>query len=128
MTTCWLESIWTRTLSTTISINGSAMGGLSHPASPGGGVRAGTERPHGEPDGHSEDETTDVREERNPTAGRRRAQGGDPVEELEDEPEAQYDDGRHAHELVEKAEEDDRLDPGRRVEHEVGPQRRGDGA
>src|SRR5580765_5308730 len=30
MTTCWLESIWTRTLSTTISTRPSGMRGLSH--------------------------------------------------------------------------------------------------
>ena len=67
-------------------------------------------------------------EERDPAAGLDHAQRGQPVEQLEDEPEAEDDDRRDIDELVEEAEEDQRRHPGPREEHEVGAQGRRDRA
>ena len=54
------------------------------------------------------------------------AERGQPVDQLEHEPEAEDDDRRDVDELVEEAEEDERRDPRPREEHEVGAQRRRD--
>src|SRR6478672_2238258 len=107
ITTWRLESMWTRTLSTTISTSPSSMTGLSHagrghrPAHPG--------RDHDDQPGHegADDEATDVREERHAATVLDRAQVGQAVDELEDEPEPEDDHGRDVDQLVEEAEEDE---------------------
>src|SRR6187402_1538729 len=122
MTTWRLESMWTRTLSTTISTNASSIvAGLSHgrrvrpadrriprvgPASAGHGA-------HEQPDGGPEDEAADVREERDLDIDR--AERGQAVDELQDEPEGQDDERRHVDELVEEAQEHERGDARPRV-------------
>src|SRR5829696_2612111 len=101
MTTWRLESMCTRTLSTTISMSplrarGSslAMAGLSH-AEPGGRPRrlrpAATpaDRPDHETDGHACQEAADVGEDRDAASGARDAQRRHPVDQLEQEPQPQ---------------------------------------
>ena len=75
----------------------------------------------------ADDEAADVGEERHAATVLDRAQVGQPVDELEDEPEPEDDHGRHVDQLVEEAEEDERGHPRPREEHEVRAQRRGDG-
>src|SRR5439155_14634309 len=123
MTTWRLESMWTRTLSTTISMSPSAMPGLSHA---GRAERPGSPGPEGDGDERAGDEAADVGEERDAALGIRPAERGDPVDELEDEPETQDEDRRDLDELVEEAQEHERQDPGARVQDEVRAERRGD--
>ena len=52
----------------------------------------------------------------------------EPVDQLEHEPEAEHDDRGHGDQLVEEAEEHQRLDPGPRKQHQVRAQHRGDRA
>src|ERR1044072_7813710 len=103
--------MWTRTLSTTISTSPSSMVGLSH------GRWGGRRRWSGRsmtPGRHEQDdpghdgaahEATDVRDERPPAAALDGTQGGQPVNQLEHEPEAQDDDRRDVDELVEETQE-----------------------
>src|SRR6476646_4284262 len=126
MTTWRLESIWTLTLSTTISTSPSSMAGLSHgprvrrPAHPSTDLDRdlGHQRSHQEP--------ADVGEECHPAAGLDHAQRCQAVEQLEHEPEAEHDDRRDIDQLVEEAEKDQRRHPGTREEHEVDTERRRD--
>src|SRR6187402_2800312 len=126
MTTWRLESMWTRTLSTTISTSPSSIDRLSHgprlrrPAHPS--TDADRDLGHHGPD----HEPADVGEEGHPAAGLDHAQRGQAIDQLEDEPEPEDDDRRDVDELVEEAEEDQRRHPGAREENEIGPQRRGD--
>src|SRR5512145_2885022 len=117
MTTWRLESMCTRTLSTTISTSvSSIVPGLSH----GRRVRPRTsrvtrrpidgraigappaDRPDHQRDRHPEHEPADVGEERHPGPDPADAQRRQPVDELEDEPEGQDDERRHVDELVEE--------------------------
>src|SRR5215207_5568521 len=105
MTTWRFESMWTRTLSICISTS-PAMRGLSHrartEASPG---RAGSDDPQQHADDEPEHEAPDVREERDTTLGGLRAEGREPAQELQPEPEAQDDERGHLEQLVEEAQE-----------------------
>ena len=65
-------------------------------------------------------------EEGDPALGRRGAQRGHAVDELEDEPEAEDDDRRDLDELVEEDEEDEGQDPGPGVQDDVRPEGRRD--
>src|SRR5688572_24806925 len=97
----------TRTLSTTISTSPSAMAGLSHGrrAQRPGPPAAADQQRHDK----ARDEAADVGEERDSTlAGARQPQRGDPVDQLEDEPEAEDEQGRHLDQLVEESEEHER--------------------
>src|SRR6478735_4251812 len=126
MTTWRLESIWTLTLSTTISTSPSSIAGLSHgprvrrPAHPSadGDRDLGQKGPDHEP--------ADVGEEGDAATGLDHAQRRQPIEQLEHEPEAEHDDRRDIDELVEEAEEDQRRHPGTREEHEIGTECRRD--
>src|SRR6476620_9188903 len=126
MTTWRLESMWTRTLSTTISTSPSSIAGLSHgpwvrrPAHPpaDGDRDLGQQGPDHEP--------ADVGEERDAATGLDHAERRQPIEQLEQEPEAEHDDRRDIDQLVEEAEEDQRCHAGSREEDEIGPERRGD--
>src|SRR5215210_4799344 len=106
ITTCRLDSMWTRTLSTTISTSpfracGSslAMPGLSHaepsrrPGRPA--ASAPSEGPDDDADEGARDESSDMGEERHLVPGRRRAERREAAQELENEPEDQDDDRRH---------------------------------
>src|SRR3954453_12300407 len=127
MTTWRLESMWTRTLSTTISTSPSSMPGLSHGrrcrrSRWGGGPAARADRHDQLGEQRAHDEPADVGEERDPT-GLHDAQRGEPVDELQDEPEAEHEDGGNVDELIEEAEEHERRDPSPREEDEVGAER-----
>src|SRR5436190_11855294 len=105
ITTWRLESMWTRTLSTTISTSPSSIVRLSHgrrrrwPAPPG---RHGD----GDPCDHgASDESADVGVERHPTSRLDRPELDQPIDELEHEPEAEHDDRRDVDQLVEESEE-----------------------
>src|SRR3954449_72806 len=136
MTTWRLDSMWTRTLSTTISTSplrarGSSldMPGLSH-AEPGGRPRgtrptAPAERPHEQSDDGPEGEPTDVGEDRDAAVRVRDAERGDAVDQLEDEPQPEDEDRRHVQELIEEAQEHERQDSCPWVEDEVRPEDRG---
>src|SRR5438309_2871216 len=137
MTTWRLESMWTRTLSTTISTSpfsgcdsSLAMARLSHadpvrrPELPRRGPPP--DRPHDEPDHDAGEEATDVLEDRDAAGRALDPERGDPVDQLEQEPEPEDDDGRHLEELVEEAEEDEREDPRPGVENEIGSEDGGD--
>ena len=105
ITTCRLDSMWTRTLSTTISTSpSSAMADYPMPAGAGGRPgpeAAGHEEPCDEGPGH---EPADVGEERDAArVALDHAERGQPVDELEDEPEPEHDDRRDVDELVEEA-------------------------
>src|SRR5215203_2307032 len=133
MTTWRLESMWTRTLSTTISINSSSMVGLSHGRRGrrlGGSTATPAPAPGPHRHGHDdpEGEATDVREEGDPATDLVDAERGEAVDELEDDPEGQHDDRRHVDELVEEAKEHKRCDARVGVQHEVRAEGRGDGA
>src|SRR6478672_8787909 len=110
ITTWRLESMWTRTLSTTISTSPSSMAGLSHGRWGGRRRRGGRSMAPGGHEQHdpghdgADHEATDVGEERNAATALDGAERGRPVDQLEDEPEAQNDDRRHVDELVEEAE------------------------
>src|SRR6266508_6840123 len=108
--------MWTRTLSTTISTSPSGMAGLSHARR---SQRPGSPAPDDGPDHQADDESADMGEEGDTPLGVRRSQRGDSVDQLEDEPEAQDDEGRHLDELVEEAEEDERQDSGPGKQHAV---------
>src|SRR3954449_6312442 len=133
MTTWRLESMWTRTLSTSISTSPSSMAGLSHGRRCRRGrrgrrpvpTRAGRE--HQPCDQGTHDEPADVRKDRHATR-LDDPDRGETIDELEHEPEAEDEDGRHVDELVEETEEDERRDARAWEEHEVGAERRGDGA
>src|SRR3954451_8571214 len=140
MTTWRLDSMWTRTLSTTISTRpfcarGSslAMDRLSHagpvgrpqrpfPRASAGPGQATDEQPHE----RTGDEAGDVLEEGHAPAAAGHAEGGDAVDELEGEPQAQEDDRRALEELVEEAEEDERQHPSPRVQDDIRAEDRGD--
>src|SRR6267378_2965489 len=108
MTTWRLESMWTLTLSTTISTSPSSMEGLSHGPRVRRPAHPSTDA-DGDPGHHGSDqEAADVGEERDPAAGLDHAQRRQAVEQLEHEPEAEHDHGRDIDELVEEAEEDQR--------------------
>src|SRR6187397_886167 len=112
----------TRTLSTTISISAapsSAMAGLSHGPAVTQAEREGDER--------ARDEPADVGEERDVALDRvRGAERPQPIDHLEQEPEPEHDRRRDGDELVEEAEEHERLDPRTREQHEVCPEGRRD--
>ena len=74
---------------------------------------------HENADDDTEDEPADVGEERDATLRPGQAERADAVDQLEDEPEAEDDEGGHLDQLVEEAEEDERQDPGARKQHEV---------
>src|SRR5438093_1235264 len=139
MTTWRLDSMWTRTLSTTISTSpfqasGSslAMAGLSHAElvdrSDGARRTPAAEPADEQPDDHAEDEPADVLEQGDASAGMADPERSEAVDQLEDEPEAEDDDGGDLEELVEEHEEHDRQDPCPWVQHEVGAEDRGDRA
>src|SRR5687767_716833 len=119
--------MWTRTLSTTISISPSSIRRLSHgrrgdrPAT----AAAARDPTHHDPDEGPEHEPADVGEEGHTAAGVGHAQRRDAVDELEQEPEHEHDDRRDVDELVEEPEEDERGDPCPREQHEVRPERPG---
>src|SRR6266542_6897358 len=114
----------TRTLSTTISTS-RPMGRLSH--RPGYRGRTGAaHQPDDQADDEPEDETTDVGEECNPAAQRLATERGDAIDELQDEPEAEDDEGRDLQQLVEEAEEDQRQDPCSGEQRDVRSERCGD--
>src|SRR6187549_2888387 len=98
MTTCRLDSMWTRTLSTTISTSDtSGMAGIIPRTSgrPGLGstpVAQGEQEAGGDDAGH---EPSDVGEERHTALRPGEAQRCEPVDELQQEPEAQDHDRRH---------------------------------
>src|SRR4051812_17455854 len=101
MTTWRLDSMWTRTLSTTISTRsfcarGSslAMPGLSHAVPARRPPAAGAERPDEEAHDDAGDEAADVGEERDLVASRRWTERPDTAQKLEDEPEHEDHDGR----------------------------------
>src|SRR5687767_14317762 len=126
MTTWRLESMWTRTLSTTISISPSSMRRLSHGR---WGDRPATAEPaDDQPDERPEHEPADVGEERDPAADVGHAQRRDAIDELVHEPEHQHDHCGDVDELVEEPEEDERGDARPREQDEIGPERRRDGA
>src|SRR6516162_7181160 len=127
MTTWRLESMWTRTLSTSISTSPSSMDRLSHGRRPGRPARPGPDREQDPGDDSPDQEPADVREHRN-AAALDRTERRDPADQLEDEPEAEDDDRGHVDELVEEPEEDERRHPGAREHHEVRAERRGDRA
>src|SRR3972149_5387417 len=118
MTTWRLESMWTRTLSTTISTR-RPMGGLSTTRR-----RRTPETPHEHAHQGAGHEPADVGEERDASLGRGPAQAGHPVQELQAEPQPEDDQGGHPNELDEDPEEDERGDPGRRGQRDVSPERR----
>src|SRR5215207_9490985 len=102
MTTWRLESMWTRTLSTTISTssgsNGGsslAMPGLSHARRAGrpAGTPAARGRPRADDDAarHAGHEAPDMGEEGDAALGAGQPERAEPVDQLEDEPEAQDD-------------------------------------
>src|SRR5688572_28078571 len=100
--------MWTRTLSTTISISPSSMRRLSH-----GGRRhrpAAADPADDEAHERPEHEPTDVGEEGDPAADIGHAQGCDAVDELEHEPEHEHDDRGDIDELIEEPEEHERGD------------------
>src|SRR3954470_11413874 len=127
MTTGRFESMWTRTLSTTISTRRS-MAGLSHRS--GGQSRthpaASTRHPHDESDRRAGHEAADVGEERDVTRLRPERCGA--ADELEHEPVAEDHEGRHLEQLVEDPEEDERQDPSAGPEDEVHAEDGGDRA
>src|SRR5258705_5881500 len=98
MTTWRLESMWTRTLSTPISTSPSSMAGLSHGRWHGRarwGSRSMSPARHRQHDpGHHcpDDEATDMGEERHAAPALDDPQGRQPIDQLENEPEAQDDD------------------------------------
>src|SRR5215212_5012058 len=139
ITTWRLDSMWTRTLSTTISTSpfracGSspARRGLSH-AEPGRrprrpAVPAPSEGPDDEADEGARDESSDMREERHLVLGRRRSERREAAQELQDEPQDQDDDRRHLDQLIEEAEEHQRQDARSRIQDEIGAEDRRDRA
>src|SRR4029079_5725129 len=128
MTTWRLESMWTRTLSTTISTSPSSMSGLSH-TGPGRRARRGRGPPPPGPDGDDDlgqqrpdDEPADMGEERDATR-LDDAERCQPVDALEDEPESEDEDRRHVDQLIEEAQEHERGHACPREEHEVRAER-----
>src|SRR3954453_14897995 len=124
MTTWRLERMWPRTPSMTFSTTRSSMPGLSH----GRGCRrsrwsrrSAAPRPDRDDDlgeQRAHDEPSDVGEERD-TTGLDDAERGQPVDQLEEEPEAEDEDGRNVDHLIEEAEETERGASRPREEHEV---------
>src|SRR4051794_3337792 len=103
MTTWRLESMWTRTLSTSISTSPSSMAGLSHGRRCRRGRRsrrsrrpvpARADREHQPCDQRTHDEPTDMREDRHATR-LDDPDRGETIDELEHEPEAEDENGRH---------------------------------
>src|SRR3954467_14339305 len=125
MTTWRFESMWTRTLSTTISTRRS-MARLSHRS--GGQSRPhpapSTRHAHDESDRRAGHEATDVGEERDVAGLRPERRGA--ADQLEDEPVAEDHEGGHLEQLVEEPEEDERQDPGAGPEHEIHAEDGGD--
>ena len=122
--------MWTRTLSTTISTSSSpAMAGLSHA---GRGGRPPGRRAPGRPGGGRPSAPATKppmwAKIATPPECLDQPERGEPVDDLEDEPEAEHEDRRDVDELVEEAEEDQRRDARPRVEHHVGAERRRDRA
>ena len=76
-------------------------------------------RDHEAGDERAGDEAADVGEERDAAVRLDQPDRGEPVDELEHEPEAQHDDRRHVDQLVEEAQEHQRRDPGAREEDDV---------
>src|SRR5215212_4513093 len=129
ITTCRLDSMWTRTLSTTISTSpfracGSslAMLELSH-AELVERPRRTRSRTTASPDDSSDcgagNEPADVRKERDAARRAGSAEGRKAADQLENEPEAEHDDGRNLEELVEEPEEDEAEHARPRVQHDV---------
>src|SRR6476620_5617815 len=120
----------TRTLSTTISTSplrslGSslAMAGLSH-AEPVGRAKRARRTTRGgladdQPDDDPGEESADMGEQCDAPARARGAEGHDAGEDLDREPEAEQDDGRHLDQLEEQPEVDERQDACPREEDEV---------
>ena len=131
MTTCWLDGMWTRTLSTTISTSrppwpdyptaARPARRLPQPPRRGAGRRRTTS-----PTSIPGDEPADVGEDRDPAGHVVDAERGQAVDDLQDEPQAEDEDRRHLDELEEEAQEDERQDPGAREQHEVRAEHRGD--
>src|SRR6478672_8597868 len=118
MTTWRFESMWTRTLSMTISTR-PAITGLSHRLRrrlPSRRTRAND----------AQQDAADVREERHAAVRRASAERADAADQLEHEPEAQEDDRRDLEQLVEEAEEDQGQDARPREQHDVHAERRRD--
>src|SRR6478752_2185246 len=129
--------MWTRTLSTTISTSpfrarGSslAMAGLSHAEfveRPGWArLAGGPDHPDDRRDPGSGHEPPDVLEQGDSAVRGRDAERRKAVDQLEDEPHPQHDQGRHLEQLVEEAEIDQRQDAGPWVEDQVGAEDGGD--
>src|SRR4051812_33682091 len=129
MTTCRLDSMWTRTLSTTISTSpfracGSslAMLELSHAELVERPRRTRCRTSAGPNDsGHcgAGDEPADVGEERDAARRARSAEGGEPADQLEDEPEAEHDDRGDLEQLVEEPEKDEAENARPGVQHDI---------
>src|SRR4029079_5941160 len=123
ITTWRVESMWTRTLSMTISTR-PVMTGLSHrPRRRLPSRRTRAHDPQQDPDHDAQHGAADVREERDAAARRAAAERADAAHQLEHEPEAQEDDRRDLEQLVEEAEEHQGQDARAREKHDVHAER-----
>src|SRR5262245_16239909 len=118
MTTWRFESMCTRTLSMTISTR-PVMLGLSHrPGVRSAPHRTGPNEAQEQSDDHAQDEAADVGEEGHAPGRRVPAERADAADQLEDEPEAEEDQGRDLEQLVEEPQEHERQDARAREQHE----------
>src|SRR6476646_9265701 len=115
--------MWTRTLSTTISTGASSgIAGLAHGRRRGRPARAATDGEDEARDERSRDEPADMREERHAAVRLHHPDRGEPVDELEHEPESEHDRRRDVDQLIEETEEHQRRDARPGEEHDVCPE------